>query len=70
MLLMVNSGLVSCPVCLSCLSLVKEQDKRVAVMRHVPSRECVFSERSFRVDRLNGNSDEVNYEKGQESLSA
>jgi hypothetical protein len=59
--MLIHLGLVRCPACDSQLTVEREQDRRVARMYHRTSSDCSFSEKSFRVDRLTGYSEEVNH---------
>lgn len=59
MKLMITPSGVACPVCDTPLTLVKEQDKRVAHMRHEGQTKCPWYWKDFRVDRLNGLAEEA-----------
>jgi len=58
MQLIAQAGIVECPACGLHLSKVREQDGRVAIMKHDGSRLCSLFNRQFRVDRLTGNAEE------------
>jgi uncharacterized Zn finger protein (UPF0148 family) len=47
-------GEVHCPVCDAILTILSEQDARVARVRHDLSGDCSLSNRTYRVDRRNG----------------
>lgn len=59
--LIVRHGVVECPVCDVRLLVVTEWDRRLAKMEHPPTAMCCFSQKKFRVDRINGDA-EVLYE--------
>lgn len=52
------NGTVECPACGLQLTKQREYDRRVAVMRHEATPICSLHDKSFRVDRLNGNAEE------------
>ena len=51
--------LVACPVCDTPLTLVREQDKRVARMKHEGNPKCLWYGRDYRIDRITGQGEEV-----------
>lgn len=57
----VQNGIVECPACGLQLTKVKEQDKRVHVMRHPSTALCSCGGKLLRVDRLNGYGELQNY---------
>lgn len=57
--LIIQSGYVKCPGCGLYLVKEREQDGRVALMRHPVAELCSLSHRLLRVDRINGYSEEL-----------
>lgn len=63
------NGFVICPVCDSTLTLVKEYDKRVALVRHEVRTSCPFYWKHYRVDRLTGYAEEFEYAQESPEVS-
>ena len=55
----IQSGFVECPACGTFLEKKRDQDKRVSIMQHSPTKFCSMHDKLYRVDRLNGNAEEL-----------
>lgn len=53
-------GVVHCPVCDAALTVLSEQDSRVARVRHEPRGDCSLASHNYRVDRMNGFGEVIN----------
>lgn len=50
---------IECPICDSPLTLVREWDKRLALMRHEGRTTCRYYWKQYRIDRLTGYGEET-----------
>ena len=55
---MALNNYIVCPICDSTLTLVKEYDSRVALLRHEARTNCPFYWKQYRVDRITGYAEE------------
>ncbi len=55
---MALNNYIVCPICDSTLTLVKEYDSRVALLRHEARTNCPFYWKQYRVDRITGHGEE------------
>lgn len=53
------NGTVDCPACGSQLSLMREIDRRLAVMAHGVNAACPCNSKQYRVDRKTGYAEEL-----------
>ena len=59
------NGDTECPACGTVMTIVREQDKRVAVMLHSRFQQCSCSGKQYRIDRHTGYGEEVRIRETQ-----
>lgn len=60
------NGVLTCPVCDSTLTLIREYDSRLALVRHESRTTCPFYWKQYHADRLTGYSEDFNAQKPTE----